>query len=567
MRRHPAFPILVAIAALFICVRPLPGHAGASSPRPRLVVILAVDQMRTEYAEQFIGQWRAGLKRLFEQGAWFTRAAYPYLNTVTCAGHATIGTGAVPAVHGIVLNDWWDRETQRPVHCTDDDAVSIVSYGAPLRGGYSAARLKVPTFADEMRRQATIAPRVVTLSIKPRSAIMLAGHAGDVVLWRQSATWATSTAFTSRPLPVVARWLIANPVERDRIRVWDRALPRSRYLFEDSPVGKKPPEGWDHSLPHALRGDGPSPAAGSFNARWQASPLAEEYLARLAAHLVEQLQLGQRGGTDYLGISFSALDSIGHKFGPESHEVQDALVRLDATIGRLLEVLDRVVGRDRYVLAFSSDHGVSSVPEQMADAGHDAGRIVSLDLARRLEDALRKTLGPERYVARVFYTDVYFRRGVYDRLKAEPAALAAAVEALLGAPGVMRVYRSDLLTGGAYQGDALAAAARLSHYPGRSGDLIIVPKPNWITSNDAATHGTAHPYDARVPVLFLGAGIKGGRYDSDATPADIAPTLARVAGVTLAHATGRVLDNALSSDSPTAGASPRTSSRPPRSRP
>ena len=566
MRRPCALPLLLAIAAIVLCVPSLPGHAAASGSRPRLVVILAVDQMRTEYADQFIGHWRAGLRRLFEQGAWFTRAAYPYLNTVTCAGHATIGTGAVPSVHGMVLNDWWDRDTQRPVHCTDDDGVSIVSYGKPQRGGHSAARLEVPTFADEMRRQAAIAPRVVTLSIKPRSAIMLAGHAGDVVLWRQNATWATSTAFTRGPVPDVARWLTANPVDRDRTLIWDRALPRSRYLFEDSPVGKRPPEGWGDSLPHPLRGDGPSPAAG-FNARWQASPFADEYLARLAAHLIERLQLGQRAGTDYLGISFSALDSIGHKFGPRSHEVQDALVRLDATVGRLLNVLDRAVGPDRYVLAFSSDHGVSPVPEQMAGAGHDAGRIVSLDLSRRLEDAVRKALGPtERYVARVFYTDVYFRPGVYDRLKAQPAALAAAVEALLGAPGVMRVYRSDLLAGGGYQGDPLAAAARLSHYPRRSGDLVVVPKPNWISSNDAATHGTAHPYDSRVPVVFLGAGIKGGKYDGAATPADIAPTLARVAGVTLPRATGRVLEDALSSDSPTAAAAPHTS-RPPRSRP
>jgi hypothetical protein len=240
--------------------------------------------------------------------------------------------------------------------------------------------------------------------------------------------------FSRAPVPAVAEWVSANPLGRNLPPVWDRQLPPARYLFEETPLGRKPPEGWAPLFPHPFRaGEAPVP---NLNALWQTSPFADEQLGHLAAHLVERLELGQRSSTDYLGVSFSAVDSIGHKFGPESHEVQDALVRLDATVGRLLDTLDRLVGRDRYVVALSADHGVSHVPEQLAARGQDAGRVKSPDVARRVEDALQRELGPGQYIARVFYTDVYFLPGVYDRMLASPGAMTAAIEAILATPGI-----------------------------------------------------------------------------------------------------------------------------------
>ena len=546
--RHPHRASIAALAtALCVALVSLvpARQARPAGDRPRLIVVLAVDQMRGDYVEDYRGQWTGGLRRLVDKGAWFRRAAYPYLNTVTCAGHATIATGALPQTHGVVLNEWWERESQRPVPCTDDRSAAPVSYGAPLKTGHSSARLKVTTLSDQMRAQLAPAPRVVTLSIKPRSAMMLAGHAGDVVLWRQDGIWATSTAFSPGPVAIVSDWLARHPAERDRSREWKRSLPFGRYLHDDTPLGKRPPAGWGPSLPHPLEGDPRLGKKVDLNALWQASPFADEYLGALAEHLVEHMRLGQQSSTDYLGISFSAVDSVGHKFGPASHEVQDALVRLDATIGRLLNALDRAVGPDRYAVALSADHGVSPVPEQLIATGREAGRLKSADVVARLESALRDVLGPGKYVARMFYTDVYFLPGVYDRLRADPRAMSAALEALSSTPGIARVFRSDELERPAPADDGLAHAARLSHYAGRSGDLILVPKLHWIISSDAATHGTAHPYDARVPVAFMGYGISPGAYDGAASPADIAPTLARLAGVRLPDATGRVLAEAV----------------------
>ena len=523
----------------------LPAHASAEAPR--LVVVLVIDRMRSDYIDRYRHQWNGGLTRLLTEGAWFQRAAYPYLGTVTCGGHATIATGTFPAQHGMILNTWWDREQAALIRCTDDAAQANVSYGEPLDGGNSARRLMVPTLSDEIRTQLPGPNRVVALSLKARSALMLAGRAGDVVLWFDDrGSWATSTAYTAQPVPFVQTFIDANPVIADAVRTWTRALPVTEYLFEDDVPFEQPGDGWSPAFPHQL-GDDEGPSLAFFR-RWQQTPLSDVYLGRLAETAVDELRLGQGPGTDYLAISFSALDKAGHKFGPQSHEVQDLLVGLDATIGSLLGKLDRVVGPDRYVVALSADHGVAPIPEAAAARGLNAGRVRAEDLGRRIDDALSHVLGPAVYVARVNYTELYFKPGVYDRIQTNPRALRAVTDAILSSPGVWRVFRSDRLDSRHIGDDPVARAVQLGHFPHRSGDMIIVPKPYWIMSRDATTHGTLHGYDKRVPVILLGAGIDPGQYLQDASPADIAPTLAVLTGVTLTHPDGRVLVEALGQD-------------------
>lgn len=519
-----------------------PVHASAQPPR--LVVVLVIDQMRSDYIDRYQHQWNAGLKRLLTEGAWFRRAASPYLGTVTCAGHATISTGTFPTQHGMILNGWWDREQTALVRCTDDVAHANVSYGGPLDGGTSAGQLAAATLSDEIRAQLPGPNRVVALSLKARSATMLAGRAADVALWFDDrGTWVTSTAYTDQPVPFVQACIDANPVIADADRTWTRTLPVAEYLFEDDVPFEQPGDGWSPAFPHNLSDDGrPTPV---FFRRWQRTPLSDAYLGRLAETAIDQLALGQGPGTDYLAIGFSALDKAGHKFGPQSHEVQDLLVGLDATIGSLLETLDRAVGPDRYVVALSADHGVSPIPEATAASGLNAGRVRTDDIGRRVDDALSHVLGRAVYIARVHYTELYFTPGVYERILVNPRALRAVTDTILASPGVWRVFRSDQLDDRHIADDPVARAVRLSHFPGRSGDMIIVPKPYWIMSNDATTHGSLHGYDQRVPLIFLGAGIQPGQYLQDATPADIAPTLAFLTGVTLAHPDGRVLVEAL----------------------
>ena len=240
-----------------------------------------------------------------------------------------------------------------------------------------------------------------------------------------------------------------------------------------------------------------------------------------------------------------AMGTVGHDFGPLSHEVQDVLVRLDETLGLLFDALDRSVGADRYVVALTADHGVSPIPDQAKAAGFDAGRIDSAGLERRIEQVLAARLGPGKYVAFQDHTEIYLSPGIFDRLKKEPDVMDELVEAIRAWPGVWKVYRGDSLARES-AGDRVALAASLSYVPERSADIILVPRPYWIASDDsAATHGTSHDYDQRVPVILMGPPFVSGEYLGPASPADVAPTLAFAVDVTLSRAYGRVLGEAV----------------------
>jgi arylsulfatase A-like enzyme len=285
----------------------------------------------------------------------------------------------------------------------------------------------------------------------------------------------------------------------------------------------------------------------TFRAQRDISPFADAYLGRMAAAMVEQFKLGKHDTTDVLGVSFSATDRIGHRFGPRSQEIHDQLARLDETLGALFARLDAAVGRSRYVVALSADHGVTPIPEQLTAEHQDGGRIDAPKIAEAVEAALRPSLGAGPHVARLDGRDLnlYFASGVYERLRAAPALLEEVLHRIASTPGVAHVFRAEDLRGASTDRDPWRRAAALSYVEGRSGDLVIAPKPGWIAVAEAASHGTASPDDQRVPILFMGHGIKAGRYDQPATPADIAPTLAALCGITMPQAEGHALRAAL----------------------
>ena len=519
-------------------------QASTVGPRPKLVVLLAVDQLRGDYLQLYGARFRGGLKRLTTEGAWFTRAAYPYLNTVTCAGHATIGTGTLPYRHGMILNQLYDRAAGASPYCTVDPTVKDIGLSGvpPPAAGNSSSRLLTPTLGDAIREQRH--GRIVSVSLKPRSAITLAGRAADAVAWfDERGGWMTAPAL-SASLPVLQGYISANPPAADAGKTWERMLPEDAYQKEDAGVGEKGTGGWSATFPHPLGNPG-APDDKTFYTRWQASPFADEYLGRMAASLFESLRLGRGETTDLLSVSFSSLDMVGHNFGPRSHEVQDMLFRLDGTIGRLLETLDAALGRNGYVLGLSADHGVAEIPEQVPGAG----RIVSSVVRDALQKGLAAALGPGEHVASVNYTDLYLKPEAANRVKADAKVFAAARDALLAVPGIAQVFLGDeLRTAEARSSkDPVRRAAALSYHPERSGDLIVVPREMWLQSTAATTHGTLYRYDQHVPVILYGPGVKTGRYDAPATPADLAPSLAALAGVAFPTEDGRVLREAMAS--------------------
>ena len=573
--RSPKFLLVFGIVSLF-ALRPASSQAPqsaprtkaaaksaaapstAKNPRPKLVVIIVVDQMRGDYVDKFKGQWSGGLKRLVQGGAWFRDAAYPYAATETCVGHATISTGAFPATSGIVANAWWDRDSQKMVTCTSDPNAKNTAYaGGTSKGGDSAWRFRVPTFSDELRFQSGGAARVVTLSLKARAAIGLGGHKADAVTWFDNGSWVTSSPYGT--MPYIENYVKANDMKSDYGKVWELSMPKSSYFYDQQATGAVGPEGWDLNFPHKLSGKaGSSAPDDDFYQQWETSPYADTYLTKLAELSVDQLGLGKSGGTDFLGISYSSPDYVGHSYGPRSWEIQDILFRLDRDLGELFAHLDDEVGRGNYVVALSADHGVVPVPEDSQKAGLDAGVLHIPEVQEKIEKTLDTFNYSKPVVARIANTDVYFSTGIYDRLKTDPAAMRATLDAIRSVPGVAEVYRAEEVQDRPATQSPFRNAEAASYFAGRSGDLLIVPNAYWLVSGAPAGkgrdygtgHGTPYNYDQHVPVLFMGWGIQPGQYHGNITPADIAPTLASLCGITLSTRDGHVLAQALKSSVP-----------------
>ena len=534
--------VLAVLATLLAAQGPAAQVPAAT--RPKLVVLISVDQMRGDYIDRFQHQWTKGLKRLVSEGAWFRQADYPYYNTVTCSGHASMSTGTVPAVHGMVLNQWWERDNSKLVSCTDDDDQQLITYGIPVKGvGHSAKHLMTTTLADELRIQGVPAPRVISISLKARSAITLGGHHPDAVIWldEENGEWVTSTAFGTGTVRYFADYIAKHPLRNEMGRPWERSMPKERYLYDGSLQGRQRTALVTKDFPHIVKGTG-AEVGGAFTDAWESSPYSDAYLAGLAGAALDGLKLGRGAGTDFLGISFSALDKVGHDFGQDSHEIQDTLIHLDRELGALLDKLDREVGKGNYVVGLTADHGVAPVPERMKAQGFDAGRINTVTMGRQIDEVLVRELGPGPYRTRVIYNDIYFNTGVYAKLLQNSKAMDAVIGAMLKTEGVWRVYKKGELSAS----DPFTRESFMSHYEGRSGDLKMLGRAYWITSSSTSTHGTGHGYDTRVPVILFGAGIKKGEYLQSSSPIDLAPTLAFLTGVTLPDAMGRVLTEGLS---------------------
>lgn len=551
MTIRSATSMLVLTAGLSLAAQsPAPPVATrqAAAPKrttPALVVLIVVDQFRGDYVQMYGSKWTKGLRRLLDTGAYFPLGAYPYAGTVTCAGHTTIGTGAYPRTHGMIGNSWFDRDTKRSTACTADASVNAVPFGGlPGVEHHSPKWLLTNTFADELRNQSIVAPHVASFSLKARSAIGMAGHAGDLVVWEEdNGTWSTSTAFAKSPRADLDAYAKNHTVASQYGRVWDRLLPLSAYAFNDDGVGEAKNDGGTILFPHPqTRPEGKPDQTYMLN--WERSPFADEALADLAMTFSEGF--GKSAGTDMLAVSFSATDYVGHRFGPKSHEVQDVLARLDVQLGKLFDSLDRRVGAGKYVVAFSADHGVATIPEQVTAMGLDAGRFTAASVNTRITDAWKAlstdTASP---IANSTGTEIYFTPAALATIRSTPAARQAIVDAALGAPGIARAYWGDDLALSTSGDDPVKRAAILSYMPGRSADLLLIPKQNWIAASVGTTHGTPYQYDQRVPVALMGFGIRPGQYLTTATPADLAPTLALLTGIILPRADGRPLVEAI----------------------
>jgi hypothetical protein len=496
-------------------------NAAVSSPAPRLVLLIAVDQMRYDYLTRFRDRFKGGFARLLSEGAVFTNAYLEHYPSVTAIGHATMLSGATPALSGIVGNDWYDRETGKNVTSVFDPTAQMLG---TTGAASSPGRLLVSTVPDELK-MAGRGSRAIGVSFKDRSAILTVGRMADAAYWQDSATrrFVSSTWY----MTALPAWVVAfndrRPVDAFAGAEW------------------KGPGG-------ALLKKMPAEPGAELNSAVYESPFGNELLESFAEAALDGEQLGHHDATDVLSVSFSSNDGLGHRVGPDSAEVADMTVRTDQVIGVLLEAVERRVGPGRTIVALTADHGVAPVPEEMAKRRMPGGRITTGDLAAPVEAALIQAYGPGKWVEGTAGSALYLNRALIREKKLEEADVQArAARALMDQPHVARVFTREELRRGQVPSDPVSRRVLRGFHVQRSGDLDVVLEPYWMREAKGTTHGTPYSYDTHIPLVLLGPGIRPGRYDRAVALNDLAPTLATLLSVeTPSGSVGRVLDEALS---------------------
>lgn len=521
--------LMVALGLLLLAPGvPPAGRAGeneAPNPKPKLVVLLVIDQFRADYLERFETRFGPdGFKRLLREGAYFSSCYYPYGETLTAPGHATLATGATPDKHGIVGNDVYDERLGRVVPAVRDENYPAVG-GGPNSRPVSPLRLEGSTLGDDFRANTWKIGKSFGVALKDRSAVFATGRGANAAYWFDETVGRFVTSeYYRKDLP---GW-----VER-----FNREKGAARYFEKPWVVNGK--------VVRALTSASGEPDR-RFYRTVRRTPHGNELAMDFVAELLKEEEMGTDGPADFLFVGFSANDLVGHDFGPYSPEVADMTGQTDRQVARLLGLLDEHVGKGNYWLVFSADHGVAPTIAQAREQGAPSVLVERKEIVKRVTAALEERWGKgEWLVPRSDKERMNFNRETIKRFEADLDEVArVAGEAASSAPGVLGYFspfHSNL-------SPELVAAYKLSYYPGRSPDVIMVPKPfHFVRTGDSGGHhGTAHAYDRYVPLLFFGPAFRAGRYDEPVTPADMAPTVAAaMEQPPPMPATGRVLTEAL----------------------
>jgi predicted AlkP superfamily pyrophosphatase or phosphodiesterase len=527
VRKRLAVCLLVmSLAALWVPIRaasPAPRGAGekAAIHKPRLIIMLVIDQFRYDYLLRFRPEFVQGGFNLLLGGANFVNCRYDYATTATCPGHAALATGAYSNLNGIIGNTWYVPSAGREVYCVADPDVQLV--GASTGTGMSPHNLTASSFGDELRLASGLKSRVVAISWKDRAAIMMGGHMPSAVYWADPTTahFITSTYYTNALPPWVKEFNAGNPAKQYCGEAW-RALP------ETPGVGGK-------VLHPAATGPGEPCPSQKFSEHLPSTPFANQLELNFATAAIRNEHLGHGPATDLLAISLSANDYIGHGYGPYSPEVADTTLRTDRYLAAFFKQVDQLVGLDHVWITLSADHGVAPTPAFILKHHLGPGRLDEKALKSAVEQALAKAFGPGDWLANAgdFYLNLNHPALESHHISIPRAQLVAA-RAALSVPTIRAAYtRTQFLTG-QLPHTPLARKAANSYNPTRSGDVFLIPQP-FVVVTDSTTgtsHGTPWNYDAQVPLVFWGQAFKPGTYTRPAQPIDLASTLAAALGVT-----------------------------------
>ncbi len=530
---------------------------GAHTP-PRLILQITVDQLRGDLLDRYarnLGE--DGFRRLLNTGVHFTNAHHRHANTETIVGHTTLATGTDPAIHGMVANLWFDRIAGEQVYNVQDADFPLVgaqgvdakneidpTQRAASTDGRSPRNIITSTISDEIALHYGPDAKIFGVSIKDRGAISMAGHAGTAYWFSKSeGRFVTSTFYRDDYPGWVADWIAAGKVASYAGQLWDLSAPADAYLFggrDDQPWETVAPPwmtdfpGFGSTFPHAW-GDIDDRY---FTTRLTLSPAGDEITADFAKALIDAEGLGKDSIPDYLSVSFSSTDYVGHLFTPSSLEAEDNLMRLDETLADLLAHVDMRIGLDNTLVVLSSDHGAPEHPGYLATLGIEAGTF-DFDRVDTEPGFVRLTaeFGESRDLIRNFSnpylyldTEEILARGL-DQATVE-RAVSAELERL---PGIAHAIPATALRDGAIPPGRIPEAVLANFHPDRSGDIYVVFEPHWFIADFdglrvASAHGSPWTYDTHVPIIIAGPGIERARVARRVETVDLAPTIAAILG-------------------------------------
>jgi predicted AlkP superfamily pyrophosphatase or phosphodiesterase len=496
--------------------------------RPKLIVGIIVDQMKMEYLYRFSNDYSDnGFKRLMTDGYTFHNMQYNYVPTYTAPGHATVYTGTTPAIHGIVGNEWYNRSTGKDMYCTDDDSVKLIGEGKDKEGEMSPKNLLSTTITDELRMATNFNGKVISLSIKDRGAILPGGHFANWALWHSKTGAFISSSFYGTALP---DWVTQFNQEKRYMKYidkgWDLLKPLADYnesLADKNPYEGKIDKSKEAVFPYDLKKLYTEKGGDII----KTTPFGNSLLAELAMTAVEKENLGKDDIVDFLAVSFSSTDYVGHTFGPRSIELQDTYLRLDQTIADFLNYLDKTVGKDNYLLFLTADHAGAENPSFLRDHKYNVKNIDNKETKAALKKFSIDNFGVDLLIGYSNF-NVYFNKTIIKEKGLELTKVKQSFkEYLMTFEEVKRVYTEEEIlasTGNDYYLNFIFKG----YDPKQNGDLVVLNGPgNMEYGNTGTTHGTPNSYDTHVPCIFYGWDIKKGASYDKKEITQIAPTIAQ----------------------------------------
>lgn len=518
---------------LIVCLLAVNVQLNAQKDAPKLVVGIVVDQMSYDYLYRFYPQFgKDGFKRLMDQGTNFRNVNYNYVPTYTGPGHASLYTGTTPANHGIVANDWYHRAYERGVNCAEDTTKFTIGSDSDY-GKCSPQFLRANTITDQLKLTYPNA-KVVGVSIKDRSAIFPAGHFPNGAYWYdyKSGSFITSSYYTKELASWATQFKAAHPVSNYLGKQWDLLKDPSLYTTQE-----------DNSPYEVLIGGKITPTFPYYFADkpldeqlelFTSTPFANTYLTDYALAAVDGEQMGKDATTDFLTISYSTPDIVGHAFGPYSMEIEDIYYRLDQDLANLLKQLDAKVGKGKYVVFLTADHAVVPVPQFLTDKGLPGGYLFKGErLAALKADCIAEfQVDP---ILEVTNNNIYLKEEFRDHVST--SAIVAFLEKKIELwPEVKAVYSKEELTG--VSSDVWAEMVALGYDKERSGELVYLLQPGYLSKSEdneeahkGTSHGSSFNYDTHVPVLMYGMGIKAQDVFTPYNIVDVAATMIHILDV------------------------------------